>query len=273
MANALSPSPRQPPSAALTAPTPLRDALSTLRELMAVYTSSLLLDDSLSSAPSVSQSSLEFAPVLSAALDPALEMCAKMREMRQSEWDRAVFGVNCWEACLGALEGFGFTATRCRELEEGESRDVETLTGEHVGPGIDRGEATVADSLVYLQFTHLLKDSGLEPILTALHGKDTSVRFPSLSLSLSLPLTLSFHRPLSPISPLPLPPPSKQASQSSPPSSPPPTLSPPLGSRCSLPGSQLPSIVRRWIGSAGRMRRFGMRSWMSLIGTRRGGRC
>ncbi|ORY76293.1 oligomeric Golgi complex subunit 6 [Leucosporidium creatinivorum] len=144
----------QPPSAALTAPTPLREALSTLRELMAVYTSSLLLDDSLSASPSPSQTTIDFAPVLSAALDPALEMCEKMREMRPSEWDQAVFGVNCWEACLGALEGFGFTAERCKGLEEGEGRDVETLTGEH--------------------FTHLLKDSGLEPILTALHTKDAS---------------------------------------------------------------------------------------------------
>lgn len=165
----------QPPSAGLAAPPQLREAISTLREIMAVYTSSLLQDDSLNPTPSSSAGD-DFTAVLAAALDPALEMCSKMSEMRTSAWDRAVFGVNCMEACLGALEGFGFTAERCRVLEEEEAGHVETLTGEHVSWLSGRGFGGRANpTTLHLQFEHLLKDSGLEPILSALHSKDADV--------------------------------------------------------------------------------------------------
>lgn len=99
---------------------------------MSVYTTSLLQDDSLLPANAPDTKESDFAPVLSAALDPALEMCSKMGELRESTWDRSVFGVNCLECAISALEGFGFTASRCRGLEEEEEAHVETLTGEHV---------------------------------------------------------------------------------------------------------------------------------------------
>ncbi|GAA5919249.1 hypothetical protein JCM1841_006519 [Sporobolomyces salmonicolor] len=139
----------QPPAAALSAPTQLRDTLSTLREIMSVYSHSLL-DSESPSSPSASPS--DFKPVLDAVLDPALQMCGTMAEMRATEWDRAVFWVNCDEAVLGVLEGYRFAEERRRAVESDEEGHVERLTVEHYG--------------------HLLKETGLEPILEALHGKD-----------------------------------------------------------------------------------------------------
>ncbi|GAA5966005.1 hypothetical protein JCM21900_004920 [Sporobolomyces salmonicolor] len=139
----------QPPAAALSAPIQLRDTLSTLREIMSVYSHSLL-DSESPSSPSASPS--DFKPVLDAVLDPALQMCGTMAEMRATEWDRAVFWVNCDEAVLGVLEGYRFAEERRRAVESDEEGHVERLTVEHYG--------------------HLLKETGLEPILGALHGKD-----------------------------------------------------------------------------------------------------
>ncbi|KAK4704999.1 conserved oligomeric Golgi complex subunit 6, partial [Phenoliferia sp. Uapishka_3] len=151
----------QPPSAGLSAPLPLRDALLTLREVMAVFSSSLLEVDSSPAAPADREA--EFKPVLDAALDPALDMCEKMAEMRPSEWDRAVFGINCLEAVLAAIEGFIFTKDKTERLEEKEDKHVESLTLEH--------------------YSHLLQESGLEPILTALHSKDASTPLSHLPAS------------------------------------------------------------------------------------------
>lgn len=109
---------------------------------MSVYTTSLLQDDSLLPVGTPDTKESDFAPVLSAALDPALEMCKSMAEMRESTWDKAVFGINCLECAISALEGFGFTAGRCRELEEEEEGHVETLTGEHVSFVVIEGSSS-----------------------------------------------------------------------------------------------------------------------------------
>lgn len=103
---------------------------------MAVFSSSLLeVEPSPATTPTTllpPSREAEFKPVLDAALEPALSMCEKMAEMRPAAWDRAVFGINCIEAVLGALDGFGFTETRFRALEEEEEGHVESLTAEHV---------------------------------------------------------------------------------------------------------------------------------------------
>lgn len=103
---------------------------------MAVYNSSLLdISDPATGTPqpgAFEQREADFKRVLDAALDPALDMCDQMAAMRQNAWDRNVFGVNCRETVLTALEGFGFTASRVREIEDDEARLVEELTVEHV---------------------------------------------------------------------------------------------------------------------------------------------
>ncbi|GAA5872099.1 hypothetical protein JCM16303_000978 [Sporobolomyces ruberrimus] len=140
----------QPPAAALSAPTQLRDALSILREIMSVYSSSLL--DHEASVATAEKRQADFTEVLDAALDPALNMCGAMAEMRPSSWDQAVFWVNCDEAVLACLEPFEFTSGRRKRVEEDEAKHVESLTSEHYG--------------------HLAKGTGLEPLLATLQTKD-----------------------------------------------------------------------------------------------------
>lgn len=125
----------QPPAAALSAPTQLRDALSILREIMSVYSTSLL-DHEASIAPPAKREN-DFKDVLDAALDPALDMCRTMAEMRPLAWDQAVFWVNCDEAILACLEPFDFTASRRDRVREDEARHVESLTAEHVSSELD----------------------------------------------------------------------------------------------------------------------------------------
>lgn len=123
----------QPPAAALSAPTQLRDVLSTLREIMSVYATSLL-ENEVTTATTAAKREEDFRDVLDAALDPAIEMCGKMAEMRQAEWDRAVLWINCDESVLGTLEGYDFVDARRRAVEEDEAKHVESLTAELVSP-------------------------------------------------------------------------------------------------------------------------------------------
>ncbi|GAA6043711.1 hypothetical protein JCM8097_007495 [Rhodosporidiobolus ruineniae] len=141
----------QPPAAALSAPSQLRDILSNLREIMSVYATSLLEHEHEATQLSPQTREAEFADVLDAALDPALQMCSTMAEMRPSQWDQAVFWVNCDEAVLGTLEGFDFVGGRWQRVKADEDKHVGSLTGEH--------------------FSELLKASGLEPVVTALRSK------------------------------------------------------------------------------------------------------
>lgn len=97
---------------------------------MTVYASSLL--DAESATPPPSSREVEFRPVLDAALDPALDMCARMAEMRAAEWDQSVFWVNVDEAVLGALEPFAFARERQEAVRRDEGEHVELLTTKHV---------------------------------------------------------------------------------------------------------------------------------------------
>ncbi|KWU45606.1 oligomeric Golgi complex subunit 6 [Rhodotorula sp. JG-1b] len=140
----------QPPAAALSAPAQLRDVLSTLREILAVYATSLLEQEGAPSSPQTRDT--EFRDVLDASLDPALEMCSRMADMRPAEWDRAVFCINCDEAVLAALEGFDFVDQRRKAVQQDEEKYVETVTAAH--------------------YAHLLNESALEPAISALHGRE-----------------------------------------------------------------------------------------------------
>lgn len=84
----------QPPAVDLSPPLTLRDALSTLREIMQVYETSSA--DS-ADVPQVEDRETGFDRVLKMTLDPALDMCKKMSDLRASGWDKAVYGINCLE--------------------------------------------------------------------------------------------------------------------------------------------------------------------------------
>jgi hypothetical protein len=86
----------QPPEIDLTAPLALRESCLILREIMQVYDSALLEDQT----PEEQESS--FVDVLEKTVDPMLEMCTMMaglmktdRGEKTKEWDTAVFLVNC----------------------------------------------------------------------------------------------------------------------------------------------------------------------------------
>lgn len=83
----------QPPEADLSPPLPLIDACQILRELMAVYDSSLLGHES----PAEQEEG--FKDILDVTVDPALEMCRRMTELEAKKdvtgWDRSIFLINC----------------------------------------------------------------------------------------------------------------------------------------------------------------------------------
>ena len=87
----------QPPDSDLSPPLALRDSAQTLREIMTVYEATLIgvADD-----PRVEG---DFSRILDAAVDPPLEMCRRMADLRKGEggeWEKAVFLANC----VGYLE-------------------------------------------------------------------------------------------------------------------------------------------------------------------------
>lgn len=80
-----------PPDATLSPPLSLRDVCQVLREIIAVYDTSLV---------DASERETDFAKLLDAAVDPAVEMCERMADLRKASggsWDRDVFLVNCLE--------------------------------------------------------------------------------------------------------------------------------------------------------------------------------
>ena len=86
----------QPPEIDLTAPLALRESCLILREIMQVYDSGLLEDQT----PEEQETS--FSDVLEKTVNPMLEMCTMMvglmkadRGEKAKEWDTAVFLVNC----------------------------------------------------------------------------------------------------------------------------------------------------------------------------------
>lgn len=90
--------PVQPPDPDLLPPLALRDVSQVLREIMTVYDSSLLEGEALEvniEKHTVSDSG--FSRILDAAVEPALEMCRRMGDIKKdaSTWEKGIFLVNC----------------------------------------------------------------------------------------------------------------------------------------------------------------------------------
>ena len=114
----------QPPAVDLSPPLLLRDSLSTLREIMAVYA------EASSDAPAAEGA---FDDVLERSLGPALEMCSRMGELRPATWDRSIFAINCIAFVQAVLEPYStFTSARLANLDDQVRRHVENLTADHV---------------------------------------------------------------------------------------------------------------------------------------------
>ncbi|KAL7409891.1 oligomeric Golgi complex subunit 6 [Mrakia frigida] len=149
-----------PPDSDLSPPLALRDSVQTLREIMSVYESTLIgvADD-----PRVEG---DFARILDAAVDPPLEMCRRMADLRKGEggeWEKAVFLANCVGYLEHVLESYSFTATRVLALKKQLDCYVKLLADEH--------------------YSEIVEQSGLAPLLRALHEKDDSTPLAHLPLS------------------------------------------------------------------------------------------
>ncbi|KAG9013500.1 Golgi transport complex subunit 6 [Tulasnella sp. 427] len=149
-----------PPDSDLSPPLALRDSSQVLREIMAVYDSSLLGDED------PTEREAAFAQILEAAVDPAMEMCKRMSELKDgmSSWDKAIFLINCTTYMQNMLQTYSFTSAHVTLLQKDVDRHVRTLVTEHSA--------------------YFLKESGLEPIVQAMDSKpiDTPLsRLPSAS--------------------------------------------------------------------------------------------
>lgn len=85
-----------PPDATLSPPLALRDSTQILREIIAVYDTSLVDESDRANDE-------DFAKLLEKAVDPAVEMCERMADMRKGsggDWERDIFLINC----LGYLQ-------------------------------------------------------------------------------------------------------------------------------------------------------------------------
>lgn len=110
----------------------MRDACQVLREIIAVYDTSLV---------DAAERETDFAKLLDAAVDPAVEMCERMADLRKSTsgtWDRDVFLVNCLEYLQHTLESYPFTAPRVRALQAQVQEHVDSMTFEHVSGAVGR---------------------------------------------------------------------------------------------------------------------------------------
>ncbi|KAF8753532.1 Oligomeric complex COG6 [Rhizoctonia solani] len=119
----------------LAAPISLRDAAQVLKEIMAVYDSSLLRDEH-QGGISLNGEMQNFDTTLAAMVDPMLEMCRRMAALREKgekgeKWETAIFMINCLTYLQGVLQGFSFTAARASELDQLIDEYQATLTEEH----------------------------------------------------------------------------------------------------------------------------------------------
>ena len=125
------------PPTDLSPPEFLEDALETLGGLMRSYEGSY----------AAMNEENAFDPILSAALDPFLEGCQKLRSKLEGS-DADIFAINCLISARDALLSYKFTTSNLQALNESIS--------------------THASNLVQSQFHFFLESSGLESLVAAL---------------------------------------------------------------------------------------------------------
>ncbi|ORX35318.1 putative intra-golgi transport-related protein [Kockovaella imperatae] len=148
-----------PPDATLTPPVALRDSCQILRELIAVYETSLV-------DPADRPNDSDFSTLLEKAVDPAIEMCERVADLRKgaTSWDKDIFLINCLGYLEHTLESYPFTKEKVDMLETRIQQHVESMTFEHHG--------------------NLLEQSGLAPIMKTIRNRpaDTPLsRLPATS--------------------------------------------------------------------------------------------
>ena len=76
----------------------------------------------------------DFSRLLEKAVDPAVEMCERVADLRKgsTSWDRDIFLINCLGYLEHTLEVYPFTKERVEMLETRIQQHVESMTFEHV---------------------------------------------------------------------------------------------------------------------------------------------
>ncbi|KAF8662717.1 hypothetical protein AX16_001159 [Volvariella volvacea WC 439] len=117
-----------PDDKSLLPPLAILEHAQMLREIVSVYQSSLLGDES-------DEEQIEgFRKISDMMVDPAIEMCATASEEKKRlrpQWDQPVFVLNCLSYVLGVLESHNFTSYKQGLLRELIQERVKRLTEEH----------------------------------------------------------------------------------------------------------------------------------------------
>lgn len=173
----------QPPPSDLTPPHMLREAMGNLKDIMDVYQAALLDH---TTDPHNSQASPEaaFEPVFKRALDPALQMCSQMAELQTNTWDQTVFLLNCQAYVKTVLDPFeAFAGDRAQKVQAVLDQKGEELVSEHASHLCFRlCEAPLLIQTSLIQYTSLLKESGLAPLIQTLDTRQDNVSLLCLCL-------------------------------------------------------------------------------------------
>ncbi|CCA71103.1 hypothetical protein PIIN_05038 [Serendipita indica DSM 11827] len=169
-----------PLEADLAPPMALRESCMILREIMQVYDSSLIEDET----PQQRQEG--FRDVLDSMVKPMLDMCTTMSNLMKkpaakgpdmSAWDRAVFMINCLVYIESVLQPFEFTENKRKELETLMDDNVQIIVEAHVDAlleesGIGTLVATLDDTGREMPLSRV-PNCASQDVSTALHTFDT----------------------------------------------------------------------------------------------------
>jgi len=155
------------PGIDLKPPLVIRDTMSTLKEIMQVYKQSLLDEEDRGLLD-------DFDLILEAVIDPVLQLVDEMKELKQVDLEKLIFECNCTVFVQNALDTFpSIRSSRTEALKERLQRIIENLT--------------------QIQYAHLLKESGLEPIVEVLNKLPEKVRLSHVPAASSRALASSIR--------------------------------------------------------------------------------
>lgn len=114
------------PGLDLKPPVAIRDAMSTLKEILQVYKQSLLDEEDRSELDDIS-------PILETAIAPVEELVQSMKALKQQESERLIFECNCTVFVQHTLEPFATVAEKRMQVLDANAKSVvEQLTSLHV---------------------------------------------------------------------------------------------------------------------------------------------
>ncbi|KAJ3063863.1 Golgi transport complex subunit 6 [Podochytrium sp. JEL0797] len=145
----------QKPGRELVPPGQVKEAVLQLRELMASYESSMLIEDDFSVVKTVAgenaatepQSEAGFSQILAVSLDPLLAMCAQ-GAASLPKFENALYIANCLFFIQSAITLYEFTASRVESIQTQLDAQIDILISE--------------------QYSTILTQSGLSPLISAM---------------------------------------------------------------------------------------------------------